>query len=773
MKQTFIAFLIVACSLFNSAGAFADGDSIGIIPGKLAWSVDSIVEQWTLTKDIDGQTIEQTHYDFSTQSSDNDRNSTPSDQRYNRKLVITLGFINLGSETYRFDNSSRLEVAIKSDSKTIRADAQPMTTKTVIAPNGRVKKCSFVLKMNNRAFIEEFDNRASINDLLIYPASGKLNIENAKGDSLLDNVQQPASIAFFTKNYIKVISVFPEPDNEFTLKDALSAFNKINRILMEKDDAYEVVAIDDNSIDSVFGIPVTKTSSFMGSNAELPWLVAFMFNDNPVDNYNTSDVVSKTFRSKDVFKIGVIPTDMLNEYLPLDETGLLIVFSKCIEKMPESVAPKRYQEVNIKSFESLSNPYQKLKEYAQSGDNEAIEVIFREYNPESKRRNEWLSELFPDRKSFFLWLKPLADKGYCAAQLAVGLLYENGVIVKENLDKALKYYKMAAEKDDDKAMVCYAIVLLRKDENNKDEAAEWFRKAAERKNPRGQYMLSLMLLTSQDDDEKKEGIVWLQQSAFQGEPDAMFALALEYTFGRFIPRDEKKAFALMERLALEKGFIKAFDVLGDFYMQGIGVERDGRRAVICYSVGAEKGIPNSMYWYGRFLCDGFNVEKDVPKGYAHIKEAAMKENAEAMLFLGLDYYVGKIAKKNNNDAFFWIEKAAKAGNENALAILGDFFMEGVGVKPDKAKAFDLYKIAARAKNPYGVFRLGQILYEEKGPDAKTGLELIKTAAKMGNQSAQEYLDNLDNSIDDEEEVDEDSEIDHAPNDDVDDLDNDD
>ena len=366
----------------------------------------------------------------------------------------------------------------------------------------------------------------------------------------------------------------------------------------------------------------------------------------------------------------------------------------------------------------------------------------------------------------------MADKGYSQAQLSIGLFYENGVIVKENLDKAFKYYKMAAEQDNDEAMVCYASVLLRKDkeQNQINEAIEWYRKAAERKNLRGQFLLAIILLASKDEERQQEGILWLQQSAHEGYPDAMYVLATEYVFGRFVPQDNKKAFDLMEKAALEKGSIKAVDVLGDFYFRGIGVERDVKRAIICYSIGAENHIPNSMYWYGRFLCDGVFIEQDVAKGYPLVKEAAEMGNTDAMVYIGLDYYRGEFVKKNDKEAFYWVEKAVKEGETSALVILGEFYMQGIGVVADKAKAVELYKKSAAQKDPYGVFRLGQILYEEKGADSQTGLNLIKVAAKMGNEPAQEYLNKL-GSLDNNEE-DDDFENDSAQDDEIDDLDED-
>ncbi len=743
MKKSLIAILATLFAFMSGTSSFANSENLGIVPDKLAWFTDSIVEQWTETNDPDSDIIEQAHF-ARVGGIDNENRSVPVDKRFNRKLIVTLLFINLGSDPYRFDNTSRLELSIQQGNKSFTAEAVPTTSKTIIAPNGRVKKCSFALKMNNRAFTEAFDKRLDIDDLSIVLSSGKLLIEDPKGASVLDSVESPGVISIHTEFKKLSICIFPASNSNFTLEDALTLIDKVNQIIADDRANYlPFFSIQNHQIDAVIGIP-NRLEGFIGSNQTLPWIPLFLFNDQPVDNYKTKDVLTKEFKSKDRFKIGIIPEDLLTTYLPIDDQFLLGQFGKCIEKLPESIAPKKYQEVNILSVDNLENPYKILKKYAESGDNEAISAIFKDYDPNDK--TGFLSELFSDEESFFEWNKKLADKGYSEAQLNVGLFYDNGVVVNSNLDKAIKYFKSAAEKENVDAMVCYANALLRKEDSkqNQEEATEWYRKAADRNNPRGQFLLSLFLLKNANNkDSVEEGIDWLKQSAHNKYPDAMFRLGLEYYFGILVPKNDAEAFRYIEKAALEGNLPTAVDFLGDCYLRGIGVKPDGKNALICYSIGANHKIPHSMYWYGRFLCDGFNVEKDVAKGYQLIKEAATLGDDEAELYIGLDYYVGAIAKKNENEAFKWVEKSVKDGNLNALVALSDFYGMGVGVKKDFKKAIDLLKQAADKKVPLGMYRLGRLIYENKGANAQQGLNYIKEAAKLGDKDAQDYLDNLD------------------------------
>ncbi|MBR0236801.1 MAG: SEL1-like repeat protein [Thermoguttaceae bacterium] len=736
MRKFSIGIQMTILVLLFSGFCFADGEWRGIIPGALGWNVDSIVEQWTQTSEIDSESFEQVHW---TVDGDEygEHDFIPVEQRYNRQLVITLAFVNLGSDAYHFDYSSRLELLIMKGDKAIRVDAIPTSNKTVIVPNGRIKKCSFLFKMNNRAFTEAFDHRGAIGDLLINPTNGKLLIEDSKGNSLLDNVEASGVLNIITPYRTSTAYIFPQLGKAYTVNDILNAMNSFSVSMGNNSDKpsnkEDFFTIQNGSLEKVLGVPIAVDEK---SNT----IVLFSFNNTPVDNDKTSDLLQQPFHSKDKFQIGFIPAYLLKTYIPSVYYDRLLIdeFKDNISQLPESIAPKKYQEVN--NAGSIKKSYLKLKEFAESGDDEAIDAIGRNYNPEDKLFKDGF--LFKKLEDAFQWFKNLADKGYSQAQLATGLYYENGQGVKENLSKSLKYYKMAADQENDEAMVCYANVLRRKDSKNFDESMKWYRKAAKLGNARGQYLLAIELLFSKDDSKLEEGIEWLKKSADKGYPAAIYRLGMQYLYGVGVPKDEKKAFSLIDNAARLK-YDLAYNILGYLYLHGIGVERNEKMAAICYGYGALEGVPESMYWYGRFLCDGYNVKKDVALGYRLIKDAAVNGYNEAEYYIGFDYYIGHFAKKNDKEAFFWLEKAANDGYSSAMSVLGDLYIFGRGVKADRAKAIELYKQSADKEDPHGLFRWGQYLYQQNGANAQMGLNYINAAAKRGNKPAQKYLEKLD------------------------------
>lgn len=725
IQMTILVFLF-------SSFCFADGEWRGVIPGALGWNIESVVEQWTQTSDIDSESLEQVHWSIENQE-DGPKSLVPVDQRYNRQLVITIRFFNLGSETYHFDYSSRLEVSINHSGKNVCVDAVPTTNKTVIAPNGRIKRCSFVLKMNNRAFIDAFDNMYGIGELNINPTNGKLFIEDSDGNSLLDNVEAPGKMLIFTPLQTSTTFIFPQIGKSYKVKDVLTSINHISGNWDDSSSApasTDAIAIKDGVIDNIFGIP----NNF---NEKSDYILLYSYNKKPVENDKTSELLNMQFHAKDTLYIGTVPTALLKEYLPSDFYCRLLLdeFKDNIAQLPESIAPKKCQEVNY--AHSVEESWLKLKEFAESGDGDAIKAVIKNYSPENKEYIKCFN--FETPKDLFHWVKGLADKGYPEAQMTVGFCYDSGFGVKANLSKAIKYFKMAAEKDFVDAMVLYAHAICRKDKNNIDESIKWYRKAAELGNSRGQFLLAMSL---DKINQKEEAIEWLKKAADNGYSDAIFMLGLQYYYGIKVPRDYKKAFSLVEQAAKEE-CKNAYGMLGYFYLRGIGVEPNGKMAVLYYQRGTLAGVPEAKYWYGRFLCDGYNVEKNVSKGYGLIKEAAEQGVSDAELFIGLDYHTGTIAQKNPTKALFWLKKAADKDNATAIAVLGDIYTQGIGVKADKEKGLELYQKAAELEDPYGIFRWGQHLYEQNGINAQMGLNYIKTAAKMGNKAAQDYLDQLD------------------------------
>ena len=92
----------------------------------------------------------------------------------------------------------------------------------------------------------------------------------------------------------------------------------------------------------------------------------------------------------------------------------------------------------------------------------------------------------------------------------------------------------------------------------------------------------------------------LAESGFFRSSDtlAQFNLALRYSNGQGVPKDEKEAVRLY-RLAAEQGNAAAQTNLGWMYANGQGVTQDEKEAVRLYRLAAEQGEIKSKVVYGR------------------------------------------------------------------------------------------------------------------------------------------------------------------------------
>jgi len=95
----------------------------------------------------------------------------------------------------------------------------------------------------------------------------------------------------------------------------------------------------------------------------------------------------------------------------------------------------------------------------------------------------------------FRLLSPLAEQGDVEAQIKLGLMYAQGYGVPKNCDKALKWYRRAAEHD----VIEQATLGLLYEQGGDDcvpknygEAVQWYRRAAEHGYVMAQYNLGLM-----------------------------------------------------------------------------------------------------------------------------------------------------------------------------------------------------------------------------------------------------------------------------------------
>ncbi|MBO7496074.1 MAG: sel1 repeat family protein [Salinivirgaceae bacterium] len=229
-----------------------------------------------------------------------------------------------------------------------------------------------------------------------------------------------------------------------------------------------------------------------------------------------------------------------------------------------------------------------------------------------------------------------------------------------------------------------------------DKAASYFRKAAERGHAVAQ-LFTAMACIQQYDDHNDEVLYWLQKAAEQGEPQAMYNLAISYHRGDINGQVDIEKSNTLFRMAAEKGYPAACSRLAIIY-------RDG-------TDGFERDIAKAKFW-------------------AFESYANNKEDDQAILdafFTEDDFVDGKL---NTNKIY---DNAAAAGEPHALYHIGNAY-----AKENIAKAVELWTKAAESGCLYAKCNLA-VYYRQEKQDYETANKLLEDAAKFGIEDAQDML----------------------------------
>lgn len=251
-----------------------------------------------------------------------------------------------------------------------------------------------------------------------------------------------------------------------------------------------------------------------------------------------------------------------------------------------------------------------------------------------------------------------------------------------------------------------------------DKALSYFKKAAERGHAVAQINMMRGCM-KECDDNNNEVLYWLQKAAEQGLPQALYNLAISYHRGDIDGKvDIVKSNELL-RKAAELGYIAAFSRLAMVYRNGEGVEKNQKIAMhwawldfinlpeeakanslFVHLVepedfegnaingeqiiinAAEAGEPDAMNSWAAALLD--NGEKD--KAIDLWKKAAELNHPQAICNLAYMYMEGET--KDYEHAKVLLERASKFGYERAFYQLARLYYEGLGVEKNMAKAWE-------------------------------------------------------------------------------------
>lgn len=196
-------------------------------------------------------------------------------------------------------------------------------------------------------------------------------------------------------------------------------------------------------------------------------------------------------------------------------------------------------------------------------------------------------------------------------------------------------------------------------DKNDQEAAYWFRRAADLNHTEAQRHLAFAHLNGRGvPKNESEGIRRLRIAAEAGDAPARRQLGYHYATGTGVRKDEHEAVHWF-RLAADQDDCFAQYNLAFAYANGRGVSANQLEAVRWYQLAADQGMPQAQCELGLIYEQGLGVPVDYEKSVYWNRLAAEKKYAEACSNLGWLYENGLGVPQDLEQAQHWYEEAAQ------------------------------------------------------------------------------------------------------------------
>ena len=322
----------------------------------------------------------------------------------------------------------------------------------------------------------------------------------------------------------------------------------------------------------------------------------------------------------------------------------------------------------------------------------------------------------------------------------LGVLYEGGISVLQDTDKALRFYQKAAMKNHQDAMINLHAYYSN---HGSDAAANyWLRKIAEQGLAEAQNNLGNCLYKgSSCTVDKVEAVKWFKKAAEQGHAEAQNHLAYCLVKGIGCAENKAEAFQWF-RKAAEQGHAKAQYNLAYCLYEGSSCTVDKVEAVKWLKKAAEQGNAEAQNNLAYCLVKGIGCAENKAEAFQWYKKAAEQGHAEAQYNLADCLYNGIGCAENKAEAFQWYKKAAEQNIANAQNMVGRYLTEGWGgVTKNQAEAVEWYRKAAEQGLAISQRNLGCCLYEGSGyaVDKVEAVKWYRKAAEQGHIKAQYNL----------------------------------
>ncbi|MCQ2914952.1 MAG: sel1 repeat family protein [Alphaproteobacteria bacterium] len=346
------------------------------------------------------------------------------------------------------------------------------------------------------------------------------------------------------------------------------------------------------------------------------------------------------------------------------------------------------------------------------------------------------------------------------ARYQLALLYEQGIGLEENKDKALNMFKQAAQNGNEKAALKLgnAYYTGKGLEKNYADAINWYMKAAQKGNYAAQYNLGLML---EEGTGVKKNIIkafdFYKKSADQGYEPAQYALGKMYLTGSGTPQDFMAA-VKWHKLAADQGDFQAqmdlaklfnntslrglpfylvgahmyFNLVSAYGPSPLREEAAKLRDEVTLKMKPEEiqmAQNKAVNWKKKTRLESLPSLQDTDglgndMGASSQSSNKSKEDENIQITVKTDketmLVAAGISRRDLNDAvkdnnfeqiIEKLTKKAEKGDVVAQLALGDLYMLGQGMDKNPSEALKWYQKAAEKNNAVALFKLAPMYCE--------------------------------------------------------------
>lgn len=276
-------------------------------------------------------------------------------------------------------------------------------------------------------------------------------------------------------------------------------------------------------------------------------------------------------------------------------------------------------------------------------------------------------------------LQAASDLGNAQAKRLMGVCYQYGAGVQEDIAKSVAFYKEAADLGDGPSQCTVAEAYLKGKGLEKDynAAIRYVNAAVEKEIPMAYKLTGDIYYYGLGVEENDELAAQWYQSAVDNEVVSAYSqLASLYMRGHGVQENSYKAYQLYQKGA-ELENVDCYVGLAVCLENGMGVNQDIKSAVKYYKLAAEADNSYSLhrlYVTYREGADGIAKNEDEAIGY--LRQSADLGYVNAIYSLGYEYMVGEALHQDNEKALEYMTKAADEGYVFASAVLGVFYYTG-------------------------------------------------------------------------------------------------